>query len=86
MTTLSIVHYHKFKNFCYDTFIKDITALSKLHSEENVLFKKFRESINKTLGKHAPLKKDILELISLPLWIKNWLKKSWKGHVWETSF
>lgn len=86
MTTLSIVHYRKFKNFCNDTFIKDITALSKLHSEENVLFKKFRESINKTLGKHAPLKKRYIRAHQSAFMNKKLIKEIMKGSRLRNKF
>ena len=61
----SIVRYHKFKNFCNDSFVKDIELLlSKLCNQQNVLFKILKESVNITLDKHAPLRKDMLQLIS----------------------
>ena len=54
----SIVRYRKFKNFCNDSFIKDIELLlSKLCNQQNVPFKILKESVNITLHKHAPLKK-----------------------------
>ena len=60
----SIVHYRKFKNF-NDSFIKDIEMLlSKLCNQQHVPFKILIESVNVTFDKHAPLIKDMLELIS----------------------
>ena len=54
----SIVRYRKFKNFCNDSFIKDIELLfSKFCNQQNVPFKILKESVNITLDKHAPLKK-----------------------------
>ena len=54
----SIVYYRKFKNFCNDSFIKDIELLlSKLCNQQNVPFKILKELVNLTLDKHAPLKK-----------------------------
>ena len=54
----SMVHYRKFKNFCNDSFIKDIQLLlSKLCNQQNVLFKVLKESVNMSPDKHAPLKK-----------------------------
>ena len=54
----SIVCYHQFKNFCNDSFIKDIELLfSKLCNQQNVPFKILKESVNITIDKHAPLKK-----------------------------
>ena len=54
----SIVHYRKFKNFCNDSFIKDIDLiLSKLCNQQNVPFKILKGLVNITLDKHAPLKK-----------------------------
>ena len=61
----SIVHYRKFKNFCNDSFIKDMELLlSKLCDQQNVPFKILKESVNVTLDKHAPLKKRYVKLIS----------------------
>ena len=54
----SIVHYRNFKNFCNDSFIKDIELLlSKLFNQQNIPFKILKEPVNITLDKHAPLKK-----------------------------
>ena len=54
----SIVHYRKFKNFCNDSFIKDTELiLTKPCDQQNVPFKILKESVNKTLDNHAPLKK-----------------------------
>ena len=54
----SVVRYRKFKNFCNDSFIKDIELLlSKLCNQQNVPFKILKELVNITLDKHAPLKK-----------------------------
>ena len=53
----SIVHYHKFKNFCNDSFIKDTELLlSKLCHQQNVPFKILKESVNINLDQNAPLK------------------------------
>ena len=53
-----IVHYRKFKNFCNDSFIKDIELLlSKLCNQQNVPLKILKESVNITLEKHPPLQK-----------------------------
>ena len=47
--------YRKLKNFCNDSFIKDIELpLSKLCNQQNVPFKILKESVNITLDKHAP--------------------------------
>ena len=55
---LSIVHYHKFKNFRNNSFIKDIEILLlKLCNQQNVLFKILKELVNIALDKHASLKK-----------------------------
>ena len=52
----SIVHYRKFKNFCNDSFTKNIVMLlSKLCNQQHVPFKILKESANVTLEKHAPL-------------------------------
>ena len=54
----SIVRYRKFKNFCNESFIKDIELLlSQLCNQQNVPFKILKESGNVTLDKHALLKK-----------------------------
>ena len=51
----SIVRCRKFKNFCNDSFIKDIELLlSKLCNQQNVAFRILKESVNITLDKHAP--------------------------------
>ena len=82
----SIFHYGKFKNFCNDSFVKDTgLLLPKLCDQQNFPFKTLKESVKITFDKYEPLK-DTLELISPLLWIKNWPKKLWKGHVWESSF
>ena len=53
-----IVHYHKFKNFCKDSFIKERELLlSKLCDQQIVLFKIRKESVNITLDTHVPVKK-----------------------------
>ena len=55
ITGFSVLHYT----------IKDTELLlSKLCDQQNVPFKILKESVNITLDKHAPLKKDMLELIS----------------------
>ena len=54
----SIFHYHKFKNFCKDSFIKDREpVLSKLCDQQIVPFKILKESVNITLDKHVPVQK-----------------------------
>ena len=56
----SIVHYRKFKNFCKNSFIKDIEMLfSKLCNQQHIPFKIVIESVNITPEKHSPLKKDV---------------------------
>ena len=56
--TPSIVHYHKFKNFCKDSFINHRELLlSKLCDQQIVLFKIRKESVNRTLDTHVPVKK-----------------------------
>ena len=53
----SIIHFHKFKDFNNDAFIKDLkTLLSKSSNEETIPFQALRESVNVTLVKHAPSK------------------------------
>ena len=53
----SIVHYRKFKNFCNDSFIKNIEIfLLKLCNQQNVQFKILQESVIIALEKYAPLK------------------------------
>ena len=62
-----IVHYRKFKNFCNDSFIKDIELLlSKLCNQQNVPFKVLKGSVNMTLDKHAPLKKRYVRATQFP--------------------
>ena len=84
----SIIHYHKFKNFCKDSFIKDRELLLwKLYDQQVVPFKILKESVNITLDKHVPVKKRYVRANQSPfLWTKNWVKKLWKGHAWETNF
>ena len=54
----SILHYHKFKNFCNDSLMKDTELLlSKLCDQQNVPFKILKESVYRTLDKYEPLKK-----------------------------
>ena len=54
----SIIHYRKFKDFNIESFIKDLqTLLTKSFNEEAILFQALRESVNVTLEKHAPTKK-----------------------------
>ena len=51
----SIIHYHKFKDFNNDFFIKDLqTLLAKSFNEKAILFKALRESVNVTTEKHVP--------------------------------
>ena len=48
----SIIHYRKFKNFCNDSFLKDIEILlPKLRNQQNVPFKILKESVSITLEK-----------------------------------
>ena len=54
----SIVHCHKFKNFCNDSLIKYIEMLlSKSCNQQNVRFKILKESVSITLSKHTSLRK-----------------------------
>ena len=69
----SIVHYRNFKNFCNDSFIKYIKLLSsKLCNQQNVPFKILKESVNKTLDKHAPLTKRYARTDQSPFMNKIW--------------
>ena len=48
----SIIHYRKFKNFCNDSFLKDIEILlPKLRNQQNVPFKILKELVSITLEK-----------------------------------
>ena len=68
----SIVHYRKFKNFCNNSFIKDIELLlSKLCNQQHVLLKIIKESVNITLDKQAPLKKRYVRANQSPFMNKN---------------
>ena len=54
----AIIHYRKFKDFNNDSSIKDLqTQLTKSFNEEAIPFHVLRESVNVTLEKHAPTKK-----------------------------
>ena len=54
----TIIYYRKFKDFNNDSFIKDLqTQLTKSFNEEAIPFHVLRESVNVTLEKHAPTKK-----------------------------
>ena len=75
----SIVRYHKFKNFCNDSFIKDIELLlSKLCNQQSVPFKILKESVNITLDKHAALKKRYVRANQSPFINKKWSKEIMK--------
>ena len=55
------------KNFCNDSFIKDIELLlSKLCNQQNILFKILKESLVITLDKHAPSKKRYVSANQFP--------------------
>ena len=73
----SIVCYHKFINFCNNSFIKDIElVLSKWCNQQNVPFKILKESVNTTLGKHVPLKKRYVRANQSPFMSKKLSKKN----------
>ena len=75
----SIVHYRNFKNFCNDSFIKDIELLlSKLGDQQNVSFKILKESVNITLDEHAPLKKRYVRVNQSPFMNKKLSKEIMK--------
>ena len=75
----SIVHYHNFKNFCNDSFIKDTELLlSMLGDQQNVPFKILKESVNITLDKHALLKKRYVAANQSPFMNKNSSKEIMK--------
>ena len=76
----SIVRYRKFKNFCNDSFIKDIELLlSKLCNQQNVPLKIVKESVNITLVKHAPLKKRYVRTNQSPFMNKKLSKEIMKN-------
>ena len=75
----SIAHYRKLKNFCNNSFIKDIELLlSKLCNQQNVPFKILKESVNITLGKNAPLNKRYVRANQSPFMNKKLSKKMMK--------
>ena len=56
----SIVKYRKSKNVTNDAFFKDLKGLlSKFDNEKNIPLSLLKETVNKTLEKHAPFKKNM---------------------------
>ena len=56
----SIIHYHKFKDFNNDSFIKDLQILlTKFFNGEAIPFQTLKKSVNVTLEKHAPYEQKI---------------------------
>ena len=83
----SIVRYRKFKNFCNDSFIKDIELLlSKLCNQQNAPFKILKESVNITLDKHAPLKKRYFRANQSPFMNKKLSKEIMKRSCLRNKF
>ena len=83
----SIARYRKFKNFCNDSFIKDIKLLlSKLCNQQNVPFKILTESVNITLHKHAPLKKRYVRANQSPFMNKKLNKEIMKKSRLRNKF
>ena len=83
----SIVRYRKFKNFCNDSFIKDIELLlSKLCHQQNVPFKILKESVNITLDKHAPLKQRYVRANQSPFMNKKLSKEIMKRSRLRNKF
>ena len=75
----SIVHYRQSRNFCNNSFIKDIKLLlSKLCSQQNVPFKILTESVNITLDKHALLRKRYVRANQSPFMNKKLSKEIMK--------
>ena len=75
----SIVHCCKLKNFCNDSFIKDIELrLPKLCNQQNLPFKILKESVNITLHKHAPLEKRYVKANQSPFMNKKLSKEIMK--------
>ena len=63
----SIVKYRKFKNFSNDAFLKDLKSLlSKFDNEKNVPISSLKETVNRTLEKHAPFKKRYVRANQIP--------------------
>ena len=84
---LSIVHCHKFRNFCNDSFIKDTDLLlPKLCDQQNVPFKIQNESVNITLDKHAPLKKRYVRINQSPFMNKKFSKEIMKTSHLRNKF
>ena len=83
----SIVRYREFKNFCNDSFVKDIELLlSKLRNQQNVSFKILKESVNITLDKHAPLKKRYVRANQSPFMNKKLSKEIMKRSRLRNKF
>ena len=83
----SIVCYCKFKNFCNDSFIKDIELLlSKLCNQQNVPFKILKESVNITLDKHILLKKRYVRANQSPFMNKKLSKEIMKRSRLRNKF
>ena len=83
----SIVHYRKFKNFCNDSFIKDTELiLPKPCDQQNVPFKILKESVNKTLDNHAPLKKRYVRANQCPFMNKTLSKEIMKRSHLRNNF
>ena len=59
----SIVKYRKFNNFSNYAFLKDLKSLlSKFDNEKNVPISSLKETVNRTLEKHAPFKGTVMQI------------------------
>ena len=83
----SIIHYHKFKDFNNDSFIKDLqTLLTKSFNEEAIPFQALREPVNVTLEKNVPTKKRYARANQAPYMNKKLSKKIMKRSPLRNKF
>ena len=68
------------------TIVSLKTALPKLHSEQNVLFKALKELVNITLDKHAPLKTIYIRVNQSPFMNKKLRKEIMKKSRLRNKF
>ena len=82
-----IIHYRKFKDFNNDSLIKDVqTLLTKSFNEQAISFQALRKSVNVTLGKNAPTKKQYARANQAPYMNKKLSKEIMKHLTLEINF
>ena len=82
-----IIHYRKFKDFNNDSLIEDVqTLVTKSFNEQAISFQALRKSVNVTLEKNAPTKKQYSRANQAPYMNKKLSKEIMKHLTLEINF